>query len=138
MKVKLLTDTAITPTKGSKGAAGFDLFADMSCVIKPGNRHAIKTGIAIKAPECCYLRIAPRSGMAARYGADTLAGVIDADYTGEICVILQNNGCRDITITAGARIAQIIPEKIWYGDIELVSVLGKTGRGGDGFGSTGS
>lgn len=137
MKVKLLSNTAKKPTRGSYQSAGFDLYANENTAVLGGQRRIISTGIAVQAPDGCYLRVAPRSGLAAKHGIDILAGVIDADYTGEIKVIMQNNDGEPFDIHVGDRIAQLIPEKIWVGEIELVSVLAETYRGDGAMGSTG-
>lgn len=137
MKVKLLTRTAQKPTRGSYKAAGFDLYADEHTVVLGGQRRIISTGISATAPEGCYLRVAPRSGLAAKHGIDILAGVVDADYTGEICVIMQNNDGEPFDVNIGDRIAQLIPERIWQGEIELVHDLDETDRGDGAMGSTG-
>ena len=137
MKVKLLNDFAKAPTRGSTQAAGFDLYSTTSSIIKPGKRLAVKTGIAATAPEGCYLRIAPRSGLAYNHGIMVNGGVVDADYTGEIMAILHNTSDVDFEFLAGDKIAQIIPEKIQHCNIELVSELTATNRADGKMGSTG-
>ena len=137
MKVKLLSKTAKKPTRGSYQSAGFDLYADENTVVLGGQRRIISTGITAQAPQGCYLRVAPRSGLAAKHGIDILAGVVDADYTGEIKVIIQNNDNEPFEINAGDRIAQLIPEKIWQGELVTVHDLDETDRADGSFGSTG-
>lgn len=137
MKIKRLTKTAIIPTRGSTYSAGADLYADESKTIYPAHRELISTGIAIKAPENTYIRIAPRSGLAFKEGLDVLAGVVDSDYTGEVKVILLNTGDKVVSIEPGDRIAQAIAEAIVISDIEEVDNLEDTERSSSGFGSTG-
>jgi dUTP pyrophosphatase len=85
----------------------------------------------------CYARIAPRSGLAARHSIDVMAGVIDADHTGEIKVVLINHGEQDVVIKMGDRIAQMVFERIYLPEIEEVAQVDVTQRGAGGFGSTG-
>jgi dUTP pyrophosphatase len=99
-------------------------------------RAAVRTGISITLPPGTYGRVAPRSGIAYRFGIDVLAGVIDADYREEILVILYNSGNQDFVVEKGHRIAQLIVEKIEIPDVEVVLQLSETARQG-GFGSTG-
>jgi len=136
---------AKTPSKGSEGAAGFDLFA-LDDVILPANatHQKVATGIALDLgalktvpPFSFYGRVAPRSGHAARNGINVLAGVIDEDYRGEIFVILTNPTSKPVHISANKAIAQIIPT-VYLRDCSMheVSELSSTERGAGGFGST--
>lgn len=137
LKVKLLSETAQPPTRGSEHAAGLDLYASEGVTILPGNRALVATGIAVEFPPGNYLRIAPRSGLAVKQGIDVLAGVVDADYRGEVRVALINLGNKDVVIHEGDRIAQAILEKIEVPDVVLVDELSDTTRGAGGYGSTG-
>lgn len=96
-----------------------------------------KTDLQISIPEGCYGRVAPRSGLAAKNFIDVGAGVVDADYRGNLCVILFNFGKEDFIVRRGDRIAQLICEKISYPELEEVESLDETTRGEGGFGSTG-
>lgn len=142
------TKTSTLPSRGSAQAAGLDLSADIPNEVTglrkkrllPGQRAAIDTGIKVAIPEGYYGRVAPRSGLAFKHGIDVLAGVIDSDYRGELKVILLNTGDEDVVIEHGERIAQLIIEKIAIPDIIVVGNeddLSLTGRGENGFGSTG-
>lgn len=91
LKVSLLSATAKAPTRGSALAAGYDLYASTDGVIKAKDRAMIETGIAIAVPVGTYGRVAARSGLAVKHGIDTGAGVIDADYRGEVRVLLFNH-----------------------------------------------
>jgi dUTP pyrophosphatase len=134
--VKKLKIGAIIPTKGSPDAAGYDLYAIYNDFIKPREQKTIPIGIAIKCPHNTYGRIADRSSVATR-GLAVKAGVIDANYTGEIKVMLRNDSNKTFGIRHGDRIAQIIFEVISNTD-EMVEVqeLPSTKRGSKGFGST--
>jgi dUTP pyrophosphatase len=138
LKVKLLRKDARTPTRGSQYSAGHDLYAIEDCIIDAGSRKIINTGIAIEIPLDAYGRIVPRSGLAVRSGIITMAGVIDADYTGEINAILFNTSSDKFIIKKGDRIAQLIIEKI-YNDLTVITVneIKQSTRGSNGFGSTG-
>lgn len=134
---KRLHPEARLPTRGSAHAAGLDLYAVERVTIEPGGRAAVRTGLAVAVPRGFYGRVAPRSGLAVRHGIDALAGVIDPDYRGEIFCLLVNQGSEPFAIEPGARVAQLVveaiatPEPAWAEDLE------ETGRGADGFGSTG-
>ncbi|SHO78184.1 deoxyuridine triphosphate diphosphatase (dUTPase) [Malassezia sympodialis ATCC 42132] len=124
-------------TRGSKHAAGYDLYACEDALIPKGGRAVVQTGIHIALPEGHYGRVAPRSGLAVKHGIDTGAGVVDCDYRGLLGVVLFNFGSEDFQFHAGDRIAQLIVEKISMPDIEEVETLDETERGSGGFGSTG-
>ena len=138
LKFKRLTDTATVPRRESAAAAGFDLFADEATTLIPGQRKTVSTGIAMQLPDMNFGSIRPRSGMAVLNGIDTMAGVIDADYTGEIKVVLINHGDDYFHIHPGMRIAQLIiqPHCSWL-PVTEVGELSETERGANGFGSTG-
>ncbi|MBE7645159.1 dUTP diphosphatase [Tenacibaculum finnmarkense genomovar ulcerans] len=130
-----------TPTYESQGAAGMDLRANLNepVVLKPLERAIIKTGLFIALPIGFEAQVRPRSGVAAKKGVTVLnaPGTIDADYRGEIGVILVNLSNQDFTVNDGERIAQLIIAKhervVW----QEVTVLNETERGENGFGSTG-
>ncbi|ALU76050.1 dUTP diphosphatase [Tenacibaculum finnmarkense] len=130
-----------TPTYESQGAAGMDLRANLNepVVLKPLERAIIKTGLFIALPIGFEAQVRPRSGLAAKKGVTVLnaPGTIDADYRGEIGVILVNLSNQDFTVNDGERIAQLIIAKhervVW----QEVTVLNETERGENGFGSTG-
>lgn len=141
MNVKKLSEKATIPSKGSTLAAGYDLYAIESHTLQPGERKIFKTGIALAIPEGTYGRVAPRSGLAVKHGIDVLAGVIDADYRGEIMVALINHGNEPITLPLvkdgkETAVAQIIFEKYTSFNLTETSDLDETDRGAGGFGST--
>lgn len=129
------------PHYETSGSAGMDLRAniDEAIVLKPLDRAIIKTGLFIALPEGFEAQVRPRSGLAAKKGITVLnsPGTVDADYRGEIGVILVNLSNENFTIEDGERIAQLVIAKheqvIW----EQVDVLDETKRGAGGFGSTG-
>ena len=133
-----LSRHAKAPTRGSVDAAGYDLYAAEGKVIEPGKRACVKTDIQIEVPSGTYGRVAPRSGLAAKLGIDVGAGVIDKDYRGNVMVLLINSGHAIIRVKPGARIAQLILEKICMAELEELPTLNKTDRGDGGFGSTGN
>ena len=137
IQVTRLRDTAIIPTQGSPGAAGWDLYADESMIIQPGGRAMISTGIAVALPPDSVGMIWPRSGLALKQGIDVLAGVVDSDYRGPVGVVLQNHGQHPVEISPGDRIAQLVIKTIVPARLMAVGQLGDTHRGDGGFGSTG-
>ena len=134
---KRLDPRAVLPTRGSAAAAGLDLFAIEDLSIPPGGRCLARTGLAVAIPEGYYGRIAPRSGLATKNGLDTLAGVIDADYRGEIRCLLYNAGSDSVELASGSKICQLIIEKIITPDPAWADEINETDRGSGGFGSTG-
>jgi dUTP pyrophosphatase len=138
IKFSALSPDAKLPSRGSKWAAGLDLQSIESVTLEPGERSAIRTGLAVAIPHGFYGRVAPRSGLAVRSGVDVLAGVIDSDYRGEIRCALINLGNEPFRIEPGMRIAQLIIEAVILPEPEWSNELTGTDRGSGGFGSTGS
>ena len=138
-KFMRVRDTASMPSRMNPGDAGLDLAScDRWVLPGGGGRAIIPTGWSVAVPEGTYGRVAPRSGLAANFGIDVLAGVIDRSYRGEICVILVNHGGLDFVVDPGYRVAQLIFEKIADpGEFTVVESLEETSRGSGGFGSTG-
>ena len=130
------------PAYGSGGAAGLDLRAavERDTVLAPGAHLLVPTGIAVALPEGHEAQVRPRSGLAHRHGVTVLnsPGTIDADYRGEIHVILVNLGHRPFTIVRGDRIAQMVVAPVTRVALEEVRELDDTPRGAGGFGSTGA
>ena len=137
LKFKRLAPQAVLPTRGSSASAGLDLHSIEPITLNPNERKLVKTGLAVAIPEGYYGRVAPRSGLATRLGLDVLAGVIDADYRGEICCLLYNAGSETIEMAEGSKICQLIIEKIMTPEAVWVSEITATDRGSGGFGSTG-
>jgi len=132
-----LTPNALPPTRGSSMAAGIDLKSACNITIPAFGKGLVETDLAILVPTGCYDRIAPRSGLALHHHISVGGGVIDADYRGNVCVILFNHSVTPFQIHRGDRVAQLICEKIVYPEICEVQALGDTERDTGGFGSTG-
>ena len=124
------------PERKTDGSAGYDLYSSEDVVILRGERKLVGTGIKVSFPSNHYIRIAPRSGLSAK-GIDIGAGVIDSDYTGEIKVLVINNGDDVYISSLGDRIAQMILTRISTPKVVEVDSLQTTVRGSGGFGSTG-
>ncbi|HKX09824.1 MAG TPA: dUTP diphosphatase [Stellaceae bacterium] len=129
------------PGYASAGAAGMDLAAALEAPItlKPGERAAVPTGIALALPEGYEAQIRPRSGLALKHGLTVLnsPGTIDADYRGEIRVILANLGTAPVTLSRGERVAQLVLAPVSRIAWTPVAALPESARGAHGFGSTG-
>jgi dUTP pyrophosphatase len=131
------------PSYQSAHAAGLDLIAAVPqgapLTLAPGARALIPTGIAIALPEGHEGQVRPRSGLAARHGLTVLnaPGTIDADYRGELQVLLINLGSEAVDITRGMRIAQLVVAPVARAQLRELPALDQTARGKGGFGSTG-
>lgn len=136
MEVKVDGPGAI-PEYATDGCAGADLRAAADAVLEPGARAAVATGVRLQIPAGHVGLIWPRSGLAVRHGIDTLAGVIDSDYRGEVMVVLVNHGARPVHVTAGDRIAQVLFQKVERPRLVASETLDATSRGTGGLGSTG-
>ena len=110
--MKKMNVNAELPIRGTSGSAGYDLAAAQSTVIPAHGKCLVKTGLCMALLPGCYGRIAPRSGLAWKKFIGVGAGVIDADYRGELGVILFNFGAEDFVINMGDKVAQLIFEKI--------------------------
>ncbi len=131
------------PAYETADAAGMDLRAaipgDQAMTLKPGERAMVPTGLTIALPPRHEAQVRPRSGLAARHGVTCLnsPGTIDADYRGEVKVILINHGQEPFVIKRGERIAQMVIAPVTRAELSVVSTLDETQRGAGGFGSTG-
>lgn len=132
-----LTSNAYAPVKGSPLAAGYDLRSAYDVLVPARGNALVTTDLAIRLPEGCYGRIAPRSGLAYKHNIDVGAGVIDRDFTGNVAIVLFNHKDEDFFVNKGDRVAQLICEKIESPDLCEVVDLPMTVRGKSGFGSTG-
>ena len=132
------------PSRQTPDSAGFDLAAavpeDAPLVLQPGQRIAVPTGLAFAVPPGFEVQIRPRSGLALKEGVTVLnaPGTIDADYRGEVKVLLVHLGEAALTIARGMRIAQAVPAALAGVTLEVVTELDATARGTGGFGSTGA
>ena len=143
MKVKIVNHSKhALPEYQTPLSAGLDIRAnlDESVTLRPLERAMIPTGLFVELPEGCEMQIRPRSGLAAKHGITVLnsPGTIDADYRGEIKVILVNLSNEPFTIESGERIAQMIVARYEQIEWQPVEELGTTERGAGGFGSTGT
>lgn len=142
MKIKIVSKSKhALPAYSTDSSAGMDLMAniDEPVKLKPLERALIPTGLFIELPAGCEAQIRPRSGLAIKHGISVLntPGTIDADYRGEICVILINLSDKIYTVNDGERICQMIINRHEKVEWELVQSLNQTGRGKGGFGHTG-
>jgi dUTP pyrophosphatase len=127
----------LLPEYSSHGAAGADLYANEALTLPAGERAAVATGLRIEIPPGHAGLVWPRSGLAVRHGIDTLAGVIDSDYRGEVRVVLVNHGREPFRIEPGDRIAQLVVQKVERAVFVSARELAGTVRGESGFGSSG-
>ena len=140
--IKRLSNYINLPRYETEGSSGMDLSANINSniVIEPGDSTIIPTGISVSIPKNFEIQIRPRSGLAAKNQISVLntPGTIDADYRGEIKVILINLGKKKFVVEKGSRIAQMVLCPIAKAKIREVENLEKTDRGSGGFGSTGT
>ena len=136
-----LHSTNPLPSYMTPHAAGMDLYAELAeeLVLGPGERALVGTGIAIALPEGYEAQVRPRSGLALKHGITMLntPGTIDADYRGEIGVIVINHGREPFVIRHGERIAQLVVAPVVRATLVVVDELDSTSRGAGGFGHTG-
>jgi dUTP diphosphatase len=125
------------PEYASPGAAGADLRASEAVTLLPGGRAAVGTGLHLEIPPGHVGLVWPRSGLAVRHGLDTLAGVIDSDYRGEVRVVLVNHGTEAVHLAPGDRVAQLLVQRVDQATFSRVDGLAASDRGQSGFGSTG-
>lgn len=137
MKIKLLAENAKAPVRATEHAAGYDIFCNEHISLIPGARALIGTGFAMSIPHGMVALIWPRSGLAGKHGVDSLAGVVDSDYRGEVRVALINHGHAVVDFKPGDRIAQMLIQQVYQEPVVIVDDLEDTQRGAGGFGSTG-
>jgi len=134
-------EDVLLPEKMSTSASGYDLYAavEEEIVLQPGERKLIPTGFALAMPEGLEAQIRPRSGLAMKHGITCLntPGTIDADYRGEVKVLLINLGQEPFAIVRNERIAQMVFQEVPQIQFEQVEALTETVRGAGGFGHTG-
>lgn len=143
VKVKIINKSSnALPEYATPLSAGMDLRANISesIILQPLERRLIPTGIFLQLPEGYECQIRPRSGLALKHGITVLnsPGTIDADYRGEVCVILANMSSQPFTIEKGERICQMVVARHASVDWDKVDVLDETERGTGGFGHTGT
>lgn len=143
MKVKVINrSTNALPEYATEFSAGLDVRAnnDEPITLRPLGRAMVPTGLFLEIPAGYEVQVRPRSGLAAKKGVTVLnaPGTIDADYRGEVCVILVNLSDTDFVVEKGERIAQLILARHEHIEWEQVDELAESGRGAGGFGSTGT
>jgi len=130
------------PRYMSEAAAGMDVCAavDEPLVLEPGDIQLVPTGLHVAVPPGYEIQVRPRSGLALKHGLTVVnaPGTIDADYRGEVGVIVGNIGRRPFTITRGMRVAQLVVAAVARADVQQVDELPETGRGEGGFGHSGT
>ncbi|MBI4651523.1 dUTP diphosphatase [Candidatus Desantisbacteria bacterium] len=136
VKVKLLSEKGKLPVRKNMYDAGADLYSAENKDIPPGEYVAVKTDIALEIPGGYVGLVWPRSGLAAKHGLDTLAGVIDSEYRDNVCILLHNHGKELFKVETGMRIAQLLIQKVEQANFIKSTELNETGRG-EGFGSSG-
>jgi len=136
IKIKKLHEEAKVPIHATKHAAGFDIYSLNDVLLEPGKTIKVSTGIAFEIPLGYYVRIEDRSGLAIK-GIHKVAGIIDADYRGEICIVLHNSTSDNYKIEKHDRIAQGIVTPVSQANFIETSSLSETARGEGGFHSTG-
>lgn len=141
IRFRLLSPTALPPQRMTEHSAGYDLFADLPDpqVLAPGSRMAVPTGFSIEIPIGYEAQIRPRSGLALNLGITVLnsPGTIDADYRGEVKVILCNAGNEDVVVQSGMRVAQMVIAPLAVFSLVETEELSPTERSDGGFGHTG-
>lgn len=127
------------PAYATEHAAGMDVVSAEDVTLEPGARHPVATGFAVAIPAGYEIQVRPRSGLALRHGitVPNTPGTIDADYRGELKVIMINHGAQPFPIRRGDRIAQLVPAPVQIAAFAEVEELDETARGTGGFGSTG-
>jgi dUTP pyrophosphatase len=140
-EIRCQGDPSLAPVYQSAGSSGADLKACIAqpLAIAPGSRALVPTGIVLEIPEGLEAQVRPRSGLAARHGVTVLnsPGTIDADYRGEVKVLLVNLGPEEFTVRPGDRIAQIVFAPVVRARFAFAPDVASTARGEGGFGSTG-
>ncbi|MCK6462393.1 MAG: dUTP diphosphatase [Candidatus Pacebacteria bacterium] len=137
IKFQRISAEAVIPSYAHPGDAGMDVFSTEEALIKAGERKNVRTGVKMEMPEGYAALVWDKSGLAAKDGIKTMAGVIDSGYRGEIVIVLVNLSQKDFEIKKGQKIAQMLIQKVERPEIEEAENLNESKRGEGGFGSTG-
>ena len=139
VKIKRIFENAKIPYRQTEGSSGYDLYSTENKTIKKGEIALVSTGVVLEIPVGYEAQVRPRSGLALKKGLTVLntPGTIDADYRGEVKVILINLGKEDVTINQGDRISQLVFQKVESVNFIETTELTDTQRGKGGFGSSG-
>ena len=138
IKIQKTNENAKVPNYAHQGDAGLDFYsAEENYILKPQERKGFSTGVKMEIPDRYVGLVWDKSGLAAKYGIKTMAGVIDSTHRGEVVIVLINLGNKEYLVEKNAKIAQMLIQKIEQAEIEIVDDLNITKRGDGGFGSTG-
>lgn len=140
VRVKKISENAKMPVYSTSDAAGFDFYTIESKELDPQETYIFKTGLKMEIPSGYEIQVRPRSGLSAKTGLRlaNAPGTIDADYRGEVGIIITNTSYKNVLVQAGDRIAQGVLAQVPQADFQEVSELTETERGLNGFGSTGT
>ncbi len=137
IKIKKISSDAKLPQYANEHDAGMDFFSNEECIIKPGERKLLSTGISMAIPQGQVGLIWDKSGLAVKHGLKTMAGVVDSGYRGEIKIVVHNLSDKDYLVEKGNKIAQMLIQRIEQKELLEVEELDETQRGEGGFGSSG-
>jgi len=139
VKIKKLKDDAKIPFRQTEGSSGYDLYSNEEFTLKPSDIVLVSTGISMEIPQGYEAQVRPRSGLALKKGITVLntPGTIDADYRGEVKVILINLGKKEVVLNKYERVAQLVFQKVETVNFSVDEDLSDTVRGEGGFGSSG-
>ena len=138
LEIKKLRPDAILPARAHHDDAGLDLYSNETFALQPGERRTVKTGIALAIPTGFVGLIWDKSSVPHKWGVKTMGGVVDASYRGEVGVIMINLSKEVYTVEKGAKISQLLIQKVELPEVCEVTELDDTIRGEGGFGSTGT
>ena len=136
LRIKLVSNLATVPTRGSDNAAALDLYAAQAMYIPAMSHAVVELGVAVEIPEGYFGLVAQRSGLASR-GCDIFGGIIDSDYRGTIKAFIFNGGTERLCVNVGHRVAQLVILPCMKCEVEKCDELTETKRGENGLGSTG-
>jgi dUTP pyrophosphatase len=137
IKIKRLNKEAILPKYANSGDAGLDLYSCEDKLLKPGERYAFKTGLAMEIPKGYVGLVWDKSGLSSNHGLHTFAGVGDSGYRGEWQIIISNLSDSPYAFEKGDKIAQLLIQKVEHAKIIEADILNETQRGEGGFGASG-
>ncbi len=137
IQIQRLRPDVPLPSYAHPDDAGMDLYAAEGVVVQPWQRASVPTGIALALPSGYVGLVWDKSGRALKEGLKTMAGVVDAGYRGELCVVVVNMSDAPVTIAQHHKVAQLLVQPVGAPTIEEVDILPSSSRGADGFGSTG-
>ena len=137
LKISKIDPQAKLPEYAHPTDAGLDIFSNEEHTLSPNSRHTFSTGISFALPEGTVGLIWDKSGLAAKSGLKTMAGVVDENYRGELKIVLHNLSSQEFKVEKYSKIAQMLVQRIEHPDITEVDDLDETDRGAGGFGSTG-